>query len=106
MKYKGYYGQVAYDDEAKIFHGELVGIRAVITFQGTTVGEIEAAFKDSIDDYLEWCKKRRKLPEKPFSGKLNLRMKRDLHAKLTALANQQRTSLNSYINECLARMIS
>ena len=58
MKYKSYYGQIAYDDEAKIFHGELVGIRAVITFQGTTVDELEKAFRDSIDDYLDWCKKR------------------------------------------------
>ena len=105
MKYKGYYGQVIYDDEAKIFHGELVGIRAVITFQGTTVEELEVAFKDSIDDYLDWCKKRRKTPEKPFSGKLNLRMKKDLHAKLASLAQQHQTSLNSYINECLAKMV-
>lgn len=105
MKYKGYYGRVSYDDEAKVFHGELVGIRAVITFQGITVEELEQAFKDSIDDYLEWCKKRRKSPEKPFSGKLNLRMKRELHAKLAALAQQHKISLNSYINECLEKMV-
>jgi len=48
MKYKSYYGRVDYDDEAKIFHGELVGIRAVITFQGATVEELEEAFKDSM----------------------------------------------------------
>ena len=106
MKYKGYYGQVTYDDEAKIFHGELVGIRAVITFQGTTVEEIETAFKDSIDDYLDWCKKRRKAPEKPFSGKLNLRMKRDLHAKLASLAHQQKASLNTFINDCLSKAVN
>ena len=50
LKYKGYTGYVVYDDnEARIFHGEVVGLRAVITFQGTTVEEIEQAFKDSID---------------------------------------------------------
>ncbi len=69
MRYKGYYGRVDYDSEAKIFHGELVGMRAVITFQGTTVEELETAFKDSINDYLDWCKKRKKQPENPFSGK-------------------------------------
>ena len=56
LKYKGYTGCVVYDDEAHIFHGELVGLRAVITFQGTTVKEIEQAFQDSIDDYLDWRK--------------------------------------------------
>lgn len=60
MRYKGYYGRVEYDDEAKIFHGELVGMRAVITFQGTTVEELKTAFKDSINDYLDWCKKKKK----------------------------------------------
>lgn len=105
MKYKGYYGHVSYDDEAKIFHGELVGIRAVITFQGNSVKELEQAFKDSINDYLDWCKKRRKSPEKPYSGKLNLRMNRALHAKLASKAHQEKISLNAYINECLEQLV-
>jgi predicted HicB family RNase H-like nuclease len=56
MKYKGYQGQVNYDVEAKLFHGEVIGLRDVITFQGTTVDELEQAFKDSIDEYLDFCK--------------------------------------------------
>ena len=72
LKHKGYTGYVIYDDEAHIFHGEVVGLRAVITFQGTTVDEIEESFKDSVDDYLDWCKKRGKEPEKAHSGKINL----------------------------------
>ena len=105
MKYKGYFGEVSYDADAKVFHGELVGIRAVVTFQGSTVKELEKAFHDSIDDYLDWCKKRKKAPEKSFSGKLNLRMDRELHAKLASKANENNTSLNSYINECLEKMV-
>ncbi len=105
MKYKGYYGQVTYDDEARIFHGELAGIRAVVTFQGSSVDEIEQAFKDSVNDYLVWCKKRKKAPEKPYSGKLNLRMDRELHAKLSTAAKQHNVSLNHYINECLEKMV-
>ena len=58
MKYKGYIGQVTYDDEAKLFHGEVIDLKDVITFQGTTVKELETAFKDSIDDYLAWCEER------------------------------------------------
>ena len=106
MRHKGYYGEVTYDDEARIFHGEIVGIKSVITFQGTTVDEIETAFKDSIDDYLDWCKERRKTPEKPFSGKLNLRMKRALHAKLACRARQKKSSLNAFINECLEKSVT
>ena len=65
---KGRFGRVEYDDEAKIFHGEVVGLKDIITFQGRTVAELETAFKDSINDYLAWCKKRKEKPEKTFSG--------------------------------------
>ena len=58
LKYRGYVGHVIYDDEAKLFHGEVIGIRAVITFQGTSADEIASAFKDSVDDYLEWRNER------------------------------------------------
>ena len=56
MKYKGYLGQVSYDADAKIFHGEVIGLKDVITFQGTSAQELERAFRDSVDDYLAWCK--------------------------------------------------
>ncbi|BBI17148.1 HicB family protein [Neochlamydia sp. S13] len=72
MKYKGYTSHVVYDDEAKIFHGEVLGIRDVITFQGKTVDELEQAFKDSVQDYLAFCAKRKEEPEKHFSGNFNL----------------------------------
>jgi predicted HicB family RNase H-like nuclease len=97
LKYKGYTGYVVFDDEARIFHGEVAAIKAVITFQGTTVDEIEQAFKDSVDDYLDWCKERGKEPEKPYSGKLNLRMPPDLYVKVVAQAAQEGLSINSYI---------
>ena len=56
LTYKGYAGQVEFDVEAGIFHGEVVDIRDVITFQGRSVEELTRAFRDSIDDYLEYCK--------------------------------------------------
>ena len=106
MQYKKYFGHIEYDDEAKIFHGEVIGLKDVITFQGTTVDEIEKAFKDSIDDYLSWCKERGEKPEKPYSGKFNLRIPPELHAKLVAHAELENTSLNIYIKETLKRAVN
>lgn len=103
MKYKGYIGHVVYDDEAKIFHGEVVGLKDIITFQGITVEELEQAFKDSIDDYLAWCKKRKEKPEKTFSGTFNLRIPPDLHAKLALQAKSMGISLNTFISQSLKR---
>lgn len=101
MKYKGYTGHVEYDDEAKIFHGDVLGIKDVITFQGITVDEIEQAFKDSVDDYLVFCEERGEVPDRPFSGNFNLRLPSDLHAKLYIAARTHSQSLNSYITKLL-----
>ncbi len=103
MKYKGYMGQVSYDDEAQIFHGEVIGLKDIITFQGTTVQELLRAFHGSVDDYLAWCKERGEKPEKMFSGTLNLRMSPDLHAHLAIEAAQKGMSLNELINDKLSR---
>jgi predicted HicB family RNase H-like nuclease len=105
-KYKGYSGHVEYDDEARIFHGEVVGIKDVVTFQGTTVDELEQAFRDSVDDYLAFCKTREEEPEKPFSGKFNLRIPPDLHAKLSLAAQLNGESLNHYITKMLQRFVA
>ena len=51
IRYKGYIGKVTYDSNLKVFHGDVVGLRHVITFEGTTPEEIEQSFKDAIDDY-------------------------------------------------------
>lgn len=101
MKYKGYVGKVIYDDEARLFHGDVMGVRAVITFQGTNVAEIEQAFKDSIDTYIDWCEKRKVEPEKPFSGNLHIRLSSKDHEQLAQEAAERDMSLNSFIVEKL-----
>ena len=105
MKYKGYTGIVQFDDEAMIFHGEVLGLRDVITFRGTTPEELQQEFKNSIDGYLDWCHELGQKPEKPFSGNIHLRLKPNLHAKLATEAKLIGVSLNHYINSTLQRAI-
>lgn len=73
LKYKSSTGHVEYDDQAGVFHGEVLDLRDVITFQGKSVEEVERSFRESIDDYLEFCEQRGEEPDKPFSGRLMLR---------------------------------
>jgi predicted HicB family RNase H-like nuclease len=103
LKYKGYTGHAIFDDEAGIFHGEVENTRDVITFQGRSVDELETAFRESIDDYLEWCAERRKSPDKPFSGRLVLRMPPPLHRRLATEASRQGKSLNTVVLEKLEK---
>lgn len=103
MKYKGYIGRVTYDEDARIFHGEIINLKSIITFQGRSVDELEQALKDSVEDYLEWCKEQGEQPDKPFSGNLKLRMPPALHAKLSVEASLNDVSLNSLIIEKLSK---
>ena len=106
MEYKGYLGTVEYDSDAKIFHGDIINTRDVITFQGTTVKEIEKSFKDSIDDYINWCEEEGVEPEKPYSGKFNVRLSPELHRQIAIFAKKRRVSLNSLVEKALVNEIA
>ena len=103
LNYKGYTGHVEYDDQAGIFHGEILDLRDIITFQGTSVLELEQAFRESIDDYLEFCDQRGEKPDKPFSGRLMLRLPPRLHREVYVNAQREGKSLNQWIAEKLER---
>ena len=106
MEYKGYLGTVEYDAQAKIFHGDIINTRDVITFQGTTVNEIERAFEDSINDYIAWCKEDGIEPEKPYSGKFNVRLSPELHRQIAILAKKNHISLNSFVEKAITDEIA
>jgi predicted HicB family RNase H-like nuclease len=97
LTYKGYTGHVEFDEEAGLFHGEILDTRDVVTFQGTSVEDLIQAFHDSIDDYLDYCKERGEQPDKPFSGRLMLRVSPDLHRQVSVKATRAGKSLNQWI---------
>ncbi len=103
MNYKGYTATVEFDDKANIFHGEVMGIRDVVTFQGSSVKELKKAFKDSVDDYLAFCAKRGEEPNKPFSGKFIVRLKPEEHRQISLAAKKEKKSLNSWVRDHLLR---
>ena len=65
MHYEGYVAILELDEEGGFFHGEVVTARDVLTFQGRTPAALRKAFKDTIEDYVAWCRARGKEPEKP-----------------------------------------
>ena len=105
MEYKGYIGKVEIDNEAGVLYGEVINVRDVITFEGTTVDEIQQAFRDSVDDYLDFCAQRGESPEKPFSGKFVVRLPAELHRKAYIQARLKDKSLNRWITEVLQSVL-
>ena len=101
LRYKDYIGHVEFDEEAEIFCGEVINTRDVITFQGSTVKEIKKAFQESIDDYLAFCAQRGESPERPFSGRFNVRLDPQLHRQAFVAAKEAGMSLNAWIVEAI-----
>lgn len=103
LKYKGYTGYVEFDQQAGLLHGQVLDTRDVITFQGQSVDEVIRAFRESIDDYLEFCSERHEKPEKPFSGKFVVRLSPDLHHRAYIKAMEQGKSLNQWVVDSLEK---
>ena len=101
MEHKGYVGAVDFDEEAGLFHGEVLNLRDVVTFEGKSVQELRAAFETSVDDYLEFCRERGEEPEKPFSGRILVRLEPSLHRDIYLNSRAEDKSLNSWIADRL-----
>ncbi|MBI1344955.1 toxin-antitoxin system HicB family antitoxin [bacterium] len=106
MEYKGYLGKVEFDDDAGIFHGEVINIRDVVTFQGNTVAKLRKAFRESIDDYLDFCQQRGEDPDKPFSGQFVARLSPELHRLVDTAAKLSGKSLNAWVTEQLQQAVA
>ena len=106
MEYKGYIAKVDIDTEARVFHGEVINLRDVTTFEAGCVDDLLQEFHISVDDYLDFCKERGENPERPFSGKFLLRVDRELHKEIFIKSQLEKKSLNSWIAETLAAAVS
>lgn len=106
MNYKGYFARVEFDPEDHVFVGRVVGVRDVIGFHGASVEELENAFKEAVDNYLAACKELNQKPNKPYSGKLLLRIPEDLHASVAATAEASGKSVNKWVSGVLKTAVN
>jgi predicted HicB family RNase H-like nuclease len=106
FKYKGYIGRVDFDEEDEVFHGEVVNTRDVITFQGKSVLELKRSLKNSVDDYLEFCRERGEKPDRPFSGKFVVRIPPEVHREAFIEAKRSGKSLNAWVREAILKAVS
>jgi predicted HicB family RNase H-like nuclease len=106
MEYKGYIGHVEFDDDAGLFHGEVINTRDVITFQGASVAELRKALRGSINDYLAFCAARGEDPDKTFSGKFLVRIDARLHRDIVVAAAREQKSVNTFVADALADHVS
>lgn len=103
LRHRGYTARIEFDGDDRIFFGRIAGISDGVGFHADTVDGLIAAFEEAVDDYLETCTKLGKKPEKPYSGKVMLRVDPGVHAKAALAAQLSGKSLNQFGEEALRR---
>jgi predicted HicB family RNase H-like nuclease len=101
LTYRNYSAAVEFDAEDALFFGRIAGIRDGVSFHAETVPALVAAFHEAVDDYLETCAKLGKSPERPYSGKLMLRIDPALHARSARAAELAGISLNQWAERAI-----
>jgi predicted HicB family RNase H-like nuclease len=105
IEYKGYTANPEYDPEAGVLHGIVLGLRDVVSFEADRLEDVEQAFHDSVDDYLEFCAERGEEPERPFSGKFLVRFSSEVHKAIYMAAFEANVSMNRLIVEMVEKAL-
>jgi predicted HicB family RNase H-like nuclease len=103
MNYKGYAARIEYSDDDGCFIGHIAGIKDVIGFHAESVNGLRAAFEEAVDDYLAACVKVGRAPQKPYSGKLMLRVPPEVHARAAMMAEAHGMSINQWAADVLSK---
>ena len=103
MKYNGYVARIDFDEEDRIFVGRLAGIDDIVSFHGANVDELETAFHESVDHYLEVSERTGRPAQKPYSGNLMLRINPDIHAAVATASQVEGKSINQWASEVLGK---
>ena len=106
MEYKGYVGSVEFSQEDSVLFGKVMGIRALISYEGQTVQELVNDFHDAVDAYLNLCAEEGTPPEKAYKGSFNIRVSPELHKQAAICAMAQQVSLNTLVEDALREYVA
>src|SRR5499425_3027109 len=105
MAYKRYLAHITCDAQANLFHGEVINIRDVVTFQGQSVDELRQALADSVEDYLALCAERGETTDQPFSGRFTVQLAPEQHRKVILAAEKAGKDVTQWVTETLEHAI-
>ena len=105
MEYKGYVGSVEFSEEDALFFGKVLGVRALISYEGENARDLVEDFHRAVDDYLELCAAEGVEPEKAYKGSFNVRISPELHKKAAIAAMAKQISLNRFVEESIVRAV-
>ena len=106
LQHRGYDGSVLYSAEDKMLHGRVLGVRDMVSFEGTDVKSIEKNFCDAVDEYLLFCERWGKTPDAAFKGSFNIRISQGLHQRAALYAEEHQVKLNAVVQDALREYLT
>lgn len=106
LKYKGFSGTVEYSADDHCLFGTVQHIVDKLVYTGDSPDEIKAAFESAIDDYLAFCARTGREPNKPFNGVFQVRLAPPLHRELACAAIEESKTLNALVEFALQSYIA
>ena len=105
MEYKNYVGSVEFSEEDSLFFGRVLGIRALVSYEGENARDLVEDFHGAVDDYLALCEAEGTEPEKAYKGSFNVRISPELHKAAVIAALRDQISLNSFVENAIANAV-
>ena len=105
LNYKGYHARVEYRPDDNLLFGRVLDLGDTVVFEAERAADVEAAFQGAVDDYLDFCAEIGKDPDRPFSGRFNVRLKPALHRAATLAAESRSESLNHFVQTAIAHEV-
>ena len=106
LKHGDYLGSVEFNAEDNILHGKIIGINDLVTYEASSVEELQEALKEAVADYLETCKELEKTPNKFFRGVFNVRTSNETHRDLAIIAEKKKMKLNELVNKAFDFLVN
>ena len=106
MEHRGYTAVFEYDPELETFAGHVVDLRDQIYFEGSSVEELRSSMRTAVDDYIDFCGERGESPERPFSGRFNVRFESSLHRRVAAAAATEGKSMNEWMRDLVVERLA
>ena len=106
IEYRGYTGSVEFSQEDHVFFGKVLGVKALISYEGSSADELISDFQGAVDDYLSLCQERGIAPEKPYKGSFNVRISPELHRQAAVFADAHHISLNKTVENALLSYVA
>ncbi|MFY8166191.1 MAG: type II toxin-antitoxin system HicB family antitoxin [Sediminibacterium sp.] len=105
ISYKEFYATVEFSDEHNLLFGKIEGINDLVMFEGASVTELKAMFREAVNEYIEDCKQFKKPLLKRFNGCFKVRLKSKIYQRAVRSARVKGLSLNKLVQKAIEKEI-